>query len=441
MKRIIYFICFMLVAALGKAQGINFEKGLTWEQVKEKAKKENKYIFVDCYATWCGPCKEMDDAVYPKEEVGSFINPHFISVKLQIDSTVRDDESVRKMYATAKAFKSDYTITVLPSFLYFSPEGVPVHKSIGGKSIQDFIAAGKEALDPNKQFYTLLKKYDSKTLDPRAYPGLATQASALGERAKAFEIASNYKKDYLDKLSDEQLNTKENITFFANNLNIITSQDRIFKLSLNHLKVAYPGLEKFPDWVTSTVINKEEVDEKIYKDKTAITLSPNWKTIERTITKKYGRQYVDSIVTPAKLRFYNQTNNWAKFAETRNAFNAKHQPKKGIYGMGSDISNLNDDAWLVFLNSTDPKVLKDALQWVNLAIKTSNENDPIYFAYFDTKANLLYKLGWVQEAIATEQQAIDICKRITGSVDESYMKVITQMKAGKPTWDAKWDTK
>jgi thiol:disulfide interchange protein len=45
------------------SKGINFENNLSWEQVKEKAKAENKYIFVDCYATWCGPCKAMDKEV------------------------------------------------------------------------------------------------------------------------------------------------------------------------------------------------------------------------------------------------------------------------------------------------------------------------------------------------------------------------------------------
>jgi thiol:disulfide interchange protein len=45
------------------SKGIRFEHGLSWAQVKEKAKAENKYIFMDCYATWCGPCKAMDKNV------------------------------------------------------------------------------------------------------------------------------------------------------------------------------------------------------------------------------------------------------------------------------------------------------------------------------------------------------------------------------------------
>ena len=44
-------------------KGIHFVNGLSWQEVLQKAKAENKYIFVDCYATWCGPCKAMDKEV------------------------------------------------------------------------------------------------------------------------------------------------------------------------------------------------------------------------------------------------------------------------------------------------------------------------------------------------------------------------------------------
>jgi len=47
------------------ADGIRFVQGLTWEKVVKRAKKENKYIFVDCYTTWCGPCKRFGP-VYEK---------------------------------------------------------------------------------------------------------------------------------------------------------------------------------------------------------------------------------------------------------------------------------------------------------------------------------------------------------------------------------------
>ena len=55
---VIIFLSFLASNARSQKNGIYFENSLTWEQVEQKAKDENKYIFIDCYATWCGPCKE-----------------------------------------------------------------------------------------------------------------------------------------------------------------------------------------------------------------------------------------------------------------------------------------------------------------------------------------------------------------------------------------------
>ncbi len=50
-------------------EGIQFFKG-TWQEALAKAKKTNKLLFVDAFATWCGPCKMMDKKVFVKKEVG-----------------------------------------------------------------------------------------------------------------------------------------------------------------------------------------------------------------------------------------------------------------------------------------------------------------------------------------------------------------------------------
>src|SRR6266540_4082157 len=54
--------------------GIKWVTGLTWQQVKQKAKAENKYIFLDIFTTWCGPCKMMEKNVYSNDTVGDFFN-------------------------------------------------------------------------------------------------------------------------------------------------------------------------------------------------------------------------------------------------------------------------------------------------------------------------------------------------------------------------------
>ena len=75
--RYLLLLQLLLIYFLSQAQksdGIKFEeKELTWEGVKQKAKNENKYIFIDAYTTWCGPCKYMSNYIFPQKEVGDFL--------------------------------------------------------------------------------------------------------------------------------------------------------------------------------------------------------------------------------------------------------------------------------------------------------------------------------------------------------------------------------
>src|ERR1700743_1265558 len=72
------------------SQGVLFVRGLSWTQVLARARTERKYIFVDCYTTWCGPCKEMDRIVYPDPKVGETYNGKFVCVKMQMDRSSSD---------------------------------------------------------------------------------------------------------------------------------------------------------------------------------------------------------------------------------------------------------------------------------------------------------------------------------------------------------------
>ena len=47
------FACFQLFS-----QGVDF-KSVSLKEALEQAKTQGKMVFVDCYTTWCGPCKMM----------------------------------------------------------------------------------------------------------------------------------------------------------------------------------------------------------------------------------------------------------------------------------------------------------------------------------------------------------------------------------------------
>src|SRR5258707_9565817 len=121
--RYIRLFLILLFPLNGIAKGIRFEQNLSWEQVKEKARAEHKFIFIDCYTTWCGPCRYMAREIFSKAAVGSFMNGRFLSVSMQMDSTAKDDAATRGHYTDAKNTMQQYQVESFPTYLFFDENG------------------------------------------------------------------------------------------------------------------------------------------------------------------------------------------------------------------------------------------------------------------------------------------------------------------------------
>ena len=78
-----------------KNEGIVFFKG-SFQEALAKAKAENKPVFVDVYATWCGPCKQLKKKTFKDEKVGDYYNKNFINVA--IDGESKEGEMVARKY-------------------------------------------------------------------------------------------------------------------------------------------------------------------------------------------------------------------------------------------------------------------------------------------------------------------------------------------------------
>ncbi len=77
-----------------KSNGIDFFSG-DWTAALALAKSENKPIFVDVYATWCGPCKKLK-STFKDAEVGAYFNKNFVNIR--IDGETTDGIKFRNRY-------------------------------------------------------------------------------------------------------------------------------------------------------------------------------------------------------------------------------------------------------------------------------------------------------------------------------------------------------
>lgn len=72
------------LAQLTQTGGMDFFSG-SLAAALDKARQEGKYVFVDCYTSWCGPCKIMARNVFPSPTAGAYFNPAFVNLKIDME--------------------------------------------------------------------------------------------------------------------------------------------------------------------------------------------------------------------------------------------------------------------------------------------------------------------------------------------------------------------
>lgn len=177
MKKITGLSLLLILTLSLSANEITFLENLTWQEVKNKAARENKMIFFDGYTTWCGPCKYLDKDVYTDESVAAYFNENFINVKFDMEK----GEGIK--------LAEEFSIYSYPTLLFFSPDGKPVHKYIGAMEPAEFLELGKDARDPSKQYFVLKEKAGKLSLTDKEFYTWATQADYLEDEDKDDIIA------------------------------------------------------------------------------------------------------------------------------------------------------------------------------------------------------------------------------------------------------------
>jgi thiol-disulfide isomerase/thioredoxin len=97
-------------AAFGQSSSVSFFVNADIENALAMAQKQDKDIFVDTYAQWCGPCKKLAKS-FLDDDVANYFNRKFINVKYDMET----DEG-REIYRR-------YDVIFLPTILILDKYG------------------------------------------------------------------------------------------------------------------------------------------------------------------------------------------------------------------------------------------------------------------------------------------------------------------------------
>lgn len=116
----VWAVCALAAAIMEYVPSHAAVQWVPYESAFKKAQAENKLVYVDVYAEWCGPCKLMDRTTFVNDTIIAMLRDKYIATRVNID-----DE---KIGATVK---DQFNITAMPTALMLRSETVELKRSVG----------------------------------------------------------------------------------------------------------------------------------------------------------------------------------------------------------------------------------------------------------------------------------------------------------------------
>lgn len=338
-------------------KGIQFYEG-DWKNALQQAETKDKLLFVDAFATWCGPCKYMDKNVFTNETVASYYNENFISYKMDVDKE--------------KELAERYKVTSMPTYLFVSEDGTLVYRKTGAMDAEEFIKVGKNALE---------------------MPGLEKKFEA-GERSPGFLAryllanVDNSEDEAIQKIAEEYFKTqKEAALLSEENFEVMShfTKEKTSREFQYYLKNTEKYNERYGEEAANIAF---QVFDGLYSKAIQENKDENIAEIQRILLQLdpiVSGEEAQKIGANAYLSFYEKTGDWTKYSSHARMFFEKY---------GTDnFEQVMTVCFNYYSHIDDRKELEKAIGWVKKSL-TQDENYANLYVY----AALLSKMGEEEEA-------------------------------------------
>lgn len=145
-------------------------------EAKTIAGAQGKLAFVAFSAKWCSPCKWMDQTTYRDRSVSTYLNDHFVSIKVDID----DFDGFN--------MKEEYNVSTIPTMIIFNSKGEMVER------LEETMAPSKmiEILKQHNQAANTIIVQHQKNTSPFVHIPQQSETRIISKRAIPISLAKGY---------------------------------------------------------------------------------------------------------------------------------------------------------------------------------------------------------------------------------------------------------
>ncbi len=366
--------------------GIEFFHG-TYVEALEKAKTENKLIFMDAFAEWCGPCKRMAATTFKEAKVGKFFNDNFINVKMDMEK------------GEGPTLGRKFDVAAYPTLIFINEKGEQVHKTVGGLQAEQLIGTARQALSKIDKTKDFEKDYLAGKREPEL---VLNYVRALNRSGKSsLKVVNEYllKADMTD----------------ASTLKIIfegTSQadSRVFDLLIkNRTQIA-------------ALVSPAQVNSRIEDAiQTTADIAVEFKSEDlhkeaKDKMKTYFPDKANAFAVEADMKFYKTTGDVKSYCKACETF-VKKEAKSNANLLYNTAKQMIDAF------PSDKNVLSDASKY----LKTAAENGGLC-EYYYLYAKTLHLTGKKSDALGNAEKALKIAKDSAIQMIPVVQSLIEQIK-------------
>lgn len=347
-------------------EGIKFFSG-TFEEALAEAKKQDKPLFVDFYAVWCGPCKRIAREIFPLKEVGDYFNEKFIN--LQLDAEAPENVEIAKKYK----------VSAFPTLGFISNDGTPISITVGGVDKSTLLENAKIAVGESIGFEGLYEMYKKDKGNLSIQQDLLTQAPSFlgaqdGMDAERWVVRiQKLYRDYITaKMGDALINRQDYI--IINNLGV---DDK--KLEAQVVDFMNANLSKWQEAV-GDVVAYYIIE---YNDKQMTALAKAGDIKYKELLEKINTEYKDAyaVVPDRGITPYDKSRMYydglyslyeKKDAAAYIELMRQYFEKLGANALGVDYGQAAQDLYYAMGDKLKAPEHETAIEWLKKALEAEN---------------------------------------------------------------------